>query len=136
MTFVYVCAFSQSESQVCLAMLIDHQCYYAFRGFYASVAGCKTYFDCFYSCGEHAFDRGESLLLLYAVVYSIAKLLFVCFFPQKNIYLSELFVLEERRMRTNAAVALFCTLDLYALRFSIRGRSYSPQYLQIPDSFI
>lgn len=95
-------------------------------------AGCKTCFDCFYSYGEHAFDRGDSLLLLYVVVYCIAKLLLFVFSPE-NIYLSELFVLEKRRMRT---VALFCTLDLYALRFSIRGKSYSLQYLQISNSFI
>lgn len=61
--------------RVCYAMLIDHQCYCVFLGLVCLSVGCKTYFDCFYSCGKHAFDRGESLLLLYAVVYSIAKLL-------------------------------------------------------------
>lgn len=112
-------------------MLIDHQCYHVFRGFDASVLDVKHILTVFTDVVNMRLTG-----LLYAVVYSIAKLLFVCFFPPKNIYLSELFMLEERRMRTNAAVALFCTLDLYALRFSIRGKSYSLQYLQIPDSFI
>lgn len=124
-TFVYVCAFSQSESAGLLRYADWSSVLLCVSGLLCLSAGCKTYFDCFYWCGEHAFDRTSGCGGL-----QYCKII-VCFFPPKNISLSELFVLEERRMRTNAAVALFCTLDLYALRFSIRGKSYSLQYLQI-----
>lgn len=114
---------------VCFAMLIDHQCYYVFFGLVCLSAGCKTCLDCFYSHDERVFDRGESPLYStsfddFCMQWFTLLLNYCYFFCPENIYLSELFVSEKRKMRTNVAVALFCTLDLYALRFSIRGKSY------------
>lgn len=56
-------------------------------GLCGNSAGCKTHLA-FYLCCEIVFYAGETLL--YAVVYSIAKL----FFFLNNIYLSERFCVE------------------------------------------